>query len=171
MRAGRYDIVLETGARWERSFQWLEPTAAIPASAVPVGERVYVDGWPQKVYAVEPLANGQVRFLFGHGLWNDLVLTVSSTALVVPAEPIPMVAVAAAIYAKTDPESIVEEIPIPVVIEPGNLSATLLLDADTTVGLASIEGAHSWDCYAQAAGYDWQRIIEGIVTVIDGDAR
>lgn len=171
MRAGRCDIVVETGARWERDFQWVEPAVAVPASTVLIGERIYVDSVPLKVYSIEPLNSGLVRFTFGHGLWNDPTITVSSTALVVPAEPITMDAVEAAIHATLDPEAGPDTIPIVATLSADKLSCGLLLDADTTTTFDAIVGAHSWDVYAQAPGYDWQRILEGTATIIDGDAR
>ena len=167
MRAGRYDITIETGTLFSREVRWLEPTAAIPASTVVVGQRIYLSGWPMTVYSVTPLANNQIRIIFGHGLWNDPTVQVDAAALVVPAIPLEILDATAVFHVQeTEPP---EDVLIPVTVAVDGMTAILELDSATD--LSAYAGAHSWDLYLQSAEYDWQRVLEGTATIIQGDAR
>jgi hypothetical protein len=172
VRASTLDIVVQTGALWTRDVQLFKPDAPVAVQAVTPGSRVFVDGVPLLVHTVTPVPGGRTTLAFGHGLINDAVATFPSTALIAPAVPVELVAVEAAYTAMVvDEPGYVESVPIPASVAPDGLTATLELDADTTALMGDYEGTHSWDCYALTLEWDWQRILEGTLTVIRGDAR
>lgn len=171
MRAGRVDVRVETGTLWAIALQAMTPTAPIEAQAVAPGQRVFLDGLPQLVYAVTDEGNGRTRLDFGQGLYWEPRITLTSTALVSPAVPVPLTDAAAAWWVETTEEGAAERRAIPATIATDSLSVKLTLDADSTAALEPFAGAHSWDCYMRTTGWDWQRPVEGTFTILKGDAR
>jgi hypothetical protein len=168
VRAGRFDIVVPTGALWTRDVQCLQPDTPIEAQAVTAGQRVFVDGYPMKVYSVTT-TNGQTTIMFNEGLYTDPSLKVTATARVVPSKPVPIVEAEAAFHVDTDTPP--DTIEIDATISVDSLTATLTIDAQTSASYEPYVGAHSWDCYLRTAEWDWQRVLEGTMTVLDGDTR
>lgn len=175
MRAGNLDVLIETGAKWTRQVEVYAPDEPIAAQLVVAGQRLFVDGLPLLVYAVMPASNNRVSIQFGRGLYNDITLTVSATANVIPAEPQTIDEVVAAwTYAPPpvlDVEPPAVTVDIPAIIAPDALSFALTYTADETAAMDGMVGANSWDCYVRTAAWDWQRILEGTLTVIKGDSR
>lgn len=172
MRAERYDVTVATGAAWSATYVRYTPGPAVPASAVSAGERVYVDGVPRLVASVR--GEGiRVTLTFGEGTYADDRLTLVATDLISPAEAVPLVEAVAAwetspvVNLYDDPVTV----EIPTTIEPDGVTVTLSLGADETALLAPDEGAHSWDLYVRTADADWQRALEGTLTIVRGDAR
>ena len=174
MRAGNLDIVIETGAYWSREIQVVAPDQPIEAHEAIIGERYYVDGRPLELYSIEPASGGRVRLTFNKGLYSDPSLLITSTANITPAVPVEILAMEASFSVAgvdVDGNETLAQVPIPVEIAPDSFSGRLSVDAVTTATWWEYEGAHSWDCYAQSAAWDWQRILEGTLTVICGDTR
>lgn len=174
MRAGRFNITIETGAEWTRIVQLYRPDTPIPAADVVPDTRVFYKGSPALVYSVD-VANGTTTIQFGHGLWDDPRISVNSTANVVPAVVDPIINAEAmftyypsAVY--VDPRDQVS-VQIPITVEPDGSLATMLLTSDETAALAPMVGASSWDLYADTSRWSWQRILEGTLTIIKGDTR
>lgn len=165
MRAGNLDIVIQTGALWTRDIQVLAPDTAIEVQAVTPGMRIFVDGRPSLVHSVTPSPGGRTTIVFGHGLINDPVASYTSTSLVAPAVPVELLEVAAAFFDDTDP------VTIPSTISADGLTATLTIPAVLSQAMSSLTRNHSWDCYVRTAAWDWQRILEGTLSIIRGDAR
>jgi hypothetical protein len=175
MRAGRFDIVVETGAAYTRAVQVMSPLAGIPASTVAPDSYVYLDGWPRSVYSVDTV-NGKTTIAFGQGLWSDERLTVDQSALVQPAEPVVITDAQAGFYVPLPTQPIEPPDPpidtvIPVIIAADGLSLEIDMGADLTATYAPLVGAHSWDLFAQTAAWDWQRVLEGTFVIVKGDAR
>lgn len=172
MRAGRFDILVETGAAYVRAAKLMKPDTAIPASTVAADSYVYVDGWPRPVYSVTAQPNGSVEIAFGQGLWSDERIIVAASALVQPAVPLEIVAAEAAFHVSVEPsiDPPLNE-SIPVVIAADGLSLEIDMDPAYTLALRPLVGAHSWDLFAQTAEWDWQRVLEGTFVVVEGDAR
>jgi hypothetical protein len=168
MRAGRFDILVETGAAYVRAAKLMRPDTGIPASTVTPGDYVYVDGWPRPVYSVTAPSNGRVTIAFDKGLWSDLSLTVDGNALVQPAVPMFITDAQAAFHVAADPPV---DMPIPVIVAPDRLSCEIDMDPIFTAALSPNVGAHSWDMFAQTAEWDWQRVLEGTFVIVEGDAR
>lgn len=175
MRAGTLDIVVQTGAEWRRVIACMRPDDAIRVDAVTPGQRVFVDGAPLLVHAVTPAPGGRTTIAFGRGLIGDPVMTFLSSSFVAPAVPVELLAVEAAyayvIHDDDTDEDLLIAVPIPGDIAGDGLSVTLALDADTTATMTDIPGSVSWDCYTLTAEWDWQRVLEGTLTTIQGDAR
>jgi hypothetical protein len=174
MRAGRFDIVIVTGSQWSRQVQLYRPDTPIEAQAVVTGSRVFYKRAPALVHSAVTV-NAWTTIQFGHGLWTDPFVKVEREALVVPALPDPTLAGAASFtfYPQTvyvDPRSDSVNVGIPVTVNADG-SATLAYAADETASFADMVGASSWDMYAQTGRWDWQRILEGTLTIVKGDTR
>lgn len=173
MRAGNLDIVVETGTLMSRDVQVHVPGPPVEAQTVTVGQRLFVDRVPQLVHAADTAA-GWTTFRFGRGLYSDPRLTVTATALVVPAVPTVVVDAIAAYSMETidlDGIPVVETVPITTTIAGDGLTVTLTVTADESEVWHDRAGAHSWDLYVQTAVWDWQRVLEGTLTVLAGDSR
>lgn len=175
MRAGTLDVVIETGAAWQRQIQVFKPDTPITLAAVAPGQRVFVDGAPLLVYSVTPAAGGRVVLTFGRGLYSDPAMTFMGASLVAPAILVAVLEVAAAYtIVVTDPATdvdVVTTVEIPATIAPDGLAFTLGLDADTTAAMVDLPAAVSWDCYTRTDEWGWQRTLEGTLSTIRGDAR
>lgn len=174
MRAARYDIVVETGAYFVRQIQCLTPGQPILCEDAIVGERYYVDGTPLVLYSVEQVSGGRVRLTFNKGLYDDPSIVAPASTNIYPAEAVAILDMEASFsWPQTDVDGneTLAKVDIPVVIAADSMSASLEIDAATTTGWNIYEGAHSWDCYAQTPEWDWQRILEGTLSVICGDTR
>jgi len=174
VRAGNLDIVIETGAYWSREIQCVTPDDPIEANDALVGERYYVDGNPLELFSIEQASGGRVRLNFGQGVYSDPSLVVLATAMIVPALPLEIIKMEASFSVAdvdVDGVSVYTQVPISVEIAPDSLSGRLSVDSATTASWWEYEGAHSWDCYAQSDAWDWQRILEGTLTIISGDTR
>lgn len=169
MRAGRLDVLVETGARWVRDVQLVAPGTPTVVAAMTPGGRYYMDGVPVRVHAVRELGNGTCRVELADGLYGDPVLTLPADALVAPAVPVAAVEATAA-FSYPDGDTLAST-PIPVTISADGSTLTLALDAAATSALADSVGAYSWDLYVRTAEFDWQRTLEGTFTVVKGDAR
>ena len=175
MRAGNLDIVVETGARWSRSAQLLAPADPVPASTAVPGSRYFVDGWPLRLHANQPASGSRVKLVFGQGTYADVSLTVDATAGISPAVPLIVLEVAAA-FTVDDPDPdtgdpVASRVPVPAVVAPDGLTVTLTMDEAQTAALAPREGAYSWDMYTRTVEWDWQRVLEGTLTIVKGDTR
>ena len=170
MRAGRLDLVIETGAAWSREVQVLTPGQPVAASTVSAGTRVYLDHVPVRVASVTPNPNGSVTWALGDGLYSDPVRTLPGTALVAPAELVEVLEAAAAFRAIPEVaprDTVAVEIPVSVSLDGS--SVILAYGADETALIPA--EAYSWDLYVRTAEWDWTRALEGTLTVIEGDAR
>ena len=171
-RPDRYDVTVATGAAWSATYVRYTPGTPVAASTISAGDRVYVDGVPMRVASVRP-EGVRVVLTFGEGLYDDYRLTLVADALVSPAEPVPITEAVAAweTFPIINPYTEPVTVEIPTTVEPDGVTVTLSMDADETALLAPDEGAHSWDLYVRTADADWQRALEGTLTIVRGDAR
>lgn len=173
MRAGRLDIVVETGAWWSRVVQLLTPGTPVPASTAAPASRYYVDGWPLQLYATESLSGSRVRLRFGHGVYSDVSLTVDADAGIQQAVPMVVVEAAASFTVDATDVDTGEPVPtsvaIPTTVAADGTSVLAQLDPTETGALADMAGSYSWDLYARTAEWDWQRIVEGTMVIVRGD--
>jgi len=168
VRAGTLDVLIQTGALWTRDVQVLTPDTPIEAQAVTAGQRVFVDGVPLHVYSAVT-TGGLTTLTFGQGLYADLSMKMTATARVQPAVPAPILEADAAFH--QDIDAAAGAVIIDTIISPDTYTVTLTIDAATSAGYGPYEGAHSWDCYLRTAAWDWQRVLEGTLSVVRGDAR
>lgn len=168
----RCDVTVATGAAWSLPYVRYAPGPPVAASAVSAGDMVYVDGVPLLVASVR--AEGvRVVLTFGSGLYDDRRLTLVYDDLIAPAVPVPILDAVAA-WAATpmvNPLDGLAPVGIPVTIEADGYTVTVGLTADETASLAPDAGAHSWDLYVQTDDEDWQRALEGTLTIVRGEAR
>lgn len=167
-RAARHDVVIQTGANWTADIQCYTPGPPVAVETVAPGQRIYVDGRPLLVATVTPRGTVRVALTFGEGLYSDPVVTFTVGALVAPAVPAVLTDAVAA-YHVMDPDQ--PNVPIPSVLSGDGLTVTLTLDPVATAAMDVLGGAHSWDCYVRTDATDWQRVLEGTMAVIRGDAR
>ena len=179
MRAGRYDITIETGATWSKDIQLMSPQGIVRADAMVVGQRVFLEGYPLQVAKLTRLNPREIQIRFGHGLFGEPVVIAAPDDEFALAVPMVIVDAAAAyrlsylpfasppIYPPIDPTSIT----IPLEIAGDGLSLTMKFSAIETLLMAENAGTYSWDLYAQTVEWEWQRVLEGSFTIIAGDAQ
>ena len=166
MRAAHYDLLVETGADVARAFDVFMPAdAPITASAVVVGQRIYVDQLPLVVGDMTTIRADDgglwVDLIFGQGLWNDPHIRVAADEKMMPAEPVtPTAAKAATTINGTST-------PLPTTISGDRV--LLAMDSVFTDALAASIGAWSWDLYVTSQRLVRTRLVEGTLMVQKGD--
>lgn len=176
MRASRCDLNVESGTDVTRTFQIWTPDVAVAARDVVPGGRVFYKGTPFAVYAVFTLdgPNPITEIVLGDGLWWEPRLKLPADDLIMTAVALTIDEVVAAWSYPTVPDDCVtvppEQRELPTRIEDG-VNAVLALTDEDTRALAETPGSFSWDMYAHTAEQGWQRIVEGTLSVIRGDAR
>lgn len=170
MRAARYDLVVETGADLRRVFQLWKPSGVTAdAASLAIGDRMYLDGDPLRVAWTKTAVGVDGRYwtdlVFGNGAWDAPRVRLEATEQVMPAVPEPVAEVSAGVTVLAD------KLPLPVALYDSGESVALLLTEADTIGMSPLAGSWSWDMYVKTAAAGWFRLVEGIFTVVRGDAR
>lgn len=183
MRAARYDLLIETGARLIRSFRAYTPGEPVPARVVGPGDRIYYKDQPLYVYArtefhhpTDP-ALDTVTFTFNTGAWYEPTATIPAAHLVYPAIPTPISGASAGFSEFPPPVVNPQTPPPPETLTP--LPVTMLdaytivleLSDEETAAMRGKEGAWSWDLYADTAAWQWVRLVEGTLSIVGGSGR
>lgn len=168
MRAAHYDLTLETGVDFARAFEMWQPTGTlITAADVVPGQRIYLDGLPQRVHGKTTVTGTDgvawVDLVFGQGAWCDPHLRVLATDMVMPAQPLyPNGAQAAFNLSGTKKE-------LPTAINGSVVLVTV--NHDESAALSPAVGAWSWDLFTETDEWGWQRLVEGTLTIVRSEAR
>jgi hypothetical protein len=172
MRAARYDLVVETGAKFTREFgAWVPDLPALARTITP-GTRVYYKGDPLNVYSAvlteHPTDHRQstVALVFNTGAWFEPRVTIPADDLIYPAMPVSVVASEAAFTTIVGVNT--DRVTLPTRVVDGS---TVLLEIPDTDEFAPYVGAWSWDLYAQTVMWGWQRLVAGTLSVIRGVGR
>lgn len=165
MRAARYDVAMEAGAECLRVVQLWAPDTTIPVTTLVAGDRMYLDGIPEKVHSVE-LTPGAVTIRFRDGLWHQPSIVLAQTDKVMRAKPW-LVSDAKAAFGTTPGSSKI----VPTSVNLDGYSVTFGFTADDSNMMAPYEGAHPWDLFVLPDPGEWVRIIEGTWIVLIGQAR
>lgn len=174
MRAALYDLTIETGVDFRRTFTPCTPAEPVPAREVVVGDRVYYKGEPLYVYMTtlhehptDPSLSS-VEFLFGSGAWYEPRATVPADGLVYPTYPVTIAEASAGFSVMNEVGEVRVELPVDVT-DPERVA--LALDDAATSDLVPYQGSWSWDLYARTDAWGWQRLVEGTLSVLKGSGR
>lgn len=184
MRAARYDLLIETGARLIRSFKACTPGEPVTAATVGPGDRIYYKGSPLYVYSRTEYRHpvdanlDTVTFTFNTGAWYEPTVTIPAHQLVHPAIFTPITSASAGfteitypvVTPLTGPPPVEAVHPLPVTLTDG-FTVTLEMSDAQTAELRDKEGAWSWDLYAQTAAWQWVRLVEGTLSIVGGSGR
>lgn len=168
MKTVRADIGVVTGAQWTCDVQLVEQGTPVAVEAVTPGGMYYVHGLTLTVHSVRDLGNGWHELVFEPGTYGAPTVQYPTGALIAPADPVPALE-AVAKFAAEPVATPYEPVEIPTSISGDGSTVTLTLPADITATMPA--GAYSWDLYVRTTRWDWQRVVQGTLSVVDGDAR
>lgn len=169
MKAVRVDVETATGVTWTRDVQLVEPGDPVPVETVTPGGAYYLGGLPLVVHSVADDGRGWTTLTLGDGTYDAPRMRIPTGATISPAIPVPVLDAAAA-YAVAEPDP--ADPALPPVESTVEIPSTFVDNVVTlTLDVPPAVGAYSWDLYVRTTEHDWQRIVEGTLTVVAGDAR